>query len=78
MAVMEVLQNNLVPKSKPPVTANSGGTSVGNAAAGGNGADPNDLLQTDPSTTGDKAGAGILTAVVLGLMLSLTYWLVKS
>ncbi|RPB00759.1 putative cell wall glycosyl hydrolase Dfg5 [Choiromyces venosus 120613-1] len=78
MAVMEVIQNNLVPKSKAPVTANNGGTSVGNSAAGGSGADPNSLLQTDPSTTGDKAGAGFLTAAVLGLMLSLTYWLVKS
>ena len=78
MAVMEVLQTNLVPKSKPILTSNTGGTSVGDPSAGGNGIDPNSLLQTDPSTTGDKAGAGILTAIVLGLMLSLTYWLVRS
>lgn len=75
LAVMEVLQSNLIQNAGSLVTANKGGTSKGNPAAGTTTADP--VAQTDPTTTGDKAGAGILTAVVLGLLLSLTYWLVR-
>lgn len=78
LAVMEVLQSNLIQTASPLVTADKGGTSKGNPSAGTTTRDPNDLVQTDPTTGGDKAGAGILTAIVLGLLLSLTYWLVRS
>lgn len=77
LSVMEVLQANLVQGSAPPVTANTGGTSPGDPGAGTDTLNPNDLLQTDPSSTGDRVGAGILTAMVLGLLTGLTYWLVR-
>lgn len=78
MSVLEVLQANLIPQTTPPVTDAEGGTSKGDPAAGTNTLDPEELLQTDPSSPGDKAGAGILTAIVLGLLLGLTYWLLRG
>lgn len=75
LSVMEVLQSNLITMAKPPVTATTGGTSKGDPSAGTT--DVLDLAQTKPTTTRDRAGAGILTAIVLGLLFSLTYWLVR-
>ncbi|KAI5847037.1 glycosyl hydrolase family 76-domain-containing protein [Morchella snyderi] len=78
LSVMEVLQANFITTADPPVTNNTGGTSVGDPTAGTGTSSLESKLQTDPSTTGDKAGAGILTAIVLGLLLSLTYWLLRG
>lgn len=75
LSVMEVLQSNLITTAVPPFTASTGGTSKGDPSAGGGNA--LDLAQTEPTTTGDRVGAGILTAIVLGLLFGLTYWLVR-
>lgn len=78
LSVMEVLQSNLVATAVPPLTASTGGTSKGDPSAGSDDTlTKQELLQTEPSTVGDRAGAGILTAIVLGLLLSLTCWLVR-
>lgn len=78
LAVMEVLQANLITTAIPPLTATTGGTSKGDPSAGTvNTLSKQELLQTEPSTVGDRAGAGILTTIVLGLLFSLTYWLVR-
>ncbi|KAL7268058.1 hydrolase 76 protein [Rhizina undulata] len=76
MAVMETIQSNLVLQSDAPLTQITGGTSIGNPAAG---TDSSDSVVTtlEKTTTGDKAGAGILTGLVLGGLLGLTYWLLK-
>lgn len=67
MAALEVVLANLANDVPPPVTANSGGTSRGDSAAGGS-----DIGRTDPfaglyvpTTTADRAGAGILTAILI-------------
>lgn len=61
--------------SKGPVTSDTGGDSKSDPGAG----------QTDPSsnkptlkkiTTGDKAGAGILTVLFAGLWLGMVAWMV--
>lgn len=78
LAVMEVLQSNLIVTAGAPLTATTGGTSKGDPTAGTTEKlTTQELLQTEPSTVGDKAGAGILTTIVLGLLFSLTYWLVR-
>lgn len=79
MSVMEVVQNLLVNNATPLRTQNAGGTSKGNAAAGSSGGlNTADLKQTAPTTTGDRAGAGILTTICLGSLLGLTYWLIRE
>jgi mannan endo-1,6-alpha-mannosidase len=63
MAALEVIQSNLITQVKAPFTNTTGGTSVGDPNAGS--LTPIDPEQQSPMQTGDKAGAGILTTVVL-------------
>ncbi|KAL3426415.1 cell wall glycosyl hydrolase [Phlyctema vagabunda] len=71
MAALSIIQANLIDEAAQLVTTVTGGTSVGDANAGtpasstgGSGTDANGV-STEPVTTADRAGAGILTAVVL-------------
>ncbi|MCJ1308371.1 hydrolase 76 protein [Agyrium rufum] len=84
MSALSVIQSNLITKVAPPVTATKGGTSKGDPSAGtgntanGPGGSPgvtNPVL-TETITNGDKAGAGILTALTLVLILGLTWWII--
>lgn len=59
-AVLGALKDN----APAPFTSDNGGSSVGNANAGAN--DDDKIAQPRAITTGDRAGAGILTALVLG------------
>lgn len=65
MAAMSAVFVNLLPLESvaPPVTNSTGGTSVGNPNAGSQ-SNPNPEAIT-PATTGDKAGAGIVTTLIL-------------
>ncbi|KAI1392370.1 glycoside hydrolase family 76 protein [Hypoxylon trugodes] len=72
MSAMEVVLANMIEQSKAPVTNSTGGTSIGNPAAGGS-----DEGRVDPTgryyktvSTGDRAGATILTIIVLFSLLS--------
>jgi mannan endo-1,6-alpha-mannosidase len=65
MAAMSAVFVNLLPLESvaPPVTNQTGGTSVGNPNAGAQSvANPAAIT---PATTGDKAGAGIVTTLIL-------------
>ncbi|KAB5566054.1 putative dfg5 protein [Coniochaeta sp. 2T2.1] len=55
-----------------PFTNSTGGTSLGNPEAGG---DPDVLQPQSPVTQGDRAGAGILTALVLVGMGTMMVWI---
>lgn len=78
MSAMSVIQANLITKVGPPVTANKGGTSKGDPSAGSGGDNP--VVVHDPSanmkiTAGDRAGAAILTALVLGGLVGMVVWI---
>lgn len=78
MSAMSVIQANLITKVAAPFTHNTGGTSKGDNNAGSQGDNP--VTVNDPSasmkiTTGDKAGAGILTAIVLTSLVGTTWWI---
>lgn len=66
MAAMSVVFVNLLPLEDvaAPLTNRTGGTSVGNANAGAGSVDNPEALT--PATRGDRIGAGILTALVVG------------
>jgi len=76
MAVLEILQSNLQPFSPGPLAANSGGTSVGNPSAGGAG--DTKVVPLDSITTADKAGAGILTTLVLIATFGGSWWMASK
>ena len=78
MSALSIIQNQLISKVDPPVTAKQGGTSKGDPSAGSQGDNP--VAAADPNankkiTTGDKAGAGILTALVLASLVGGTAWI---
>ncbi|KAG9255443.1 family 76 glycosyl hydrolase [Emericellopsis atlantica] len=50
-------------EADPPVSADTGGTSKGNPGAGGS--DEEKVRVFQPITTGDRAGAGILTTIII-------------
>ena len=78
MSALSIIQANLISKVAPPVTANTGGTSKGDPTAGSGGDNP--VVVHDPSanmkiTAGDRAGAGILTILVLSSFLGMVIWI---
>lgn len=78
MSALSVIQSNLITKVKPPVTQSSGGTSIGDPSAGSGGDHPQKAIDpnaNDHITTGDKAGAGILTGLVLISIVGTTFWM---
>jgi len=78
MAALEVFQSNLIPKVAPPVTESGGGTSKGDPGAGLKDANPVPKLHTSVITTADRAGAGILTGLLLLSMIGVPYWMSKD
>ena len=79
MSALSIIQSNLISKVPPPVTAVKGGTSVGNPSAGSGGDNSNanaNPVITKTISMGDKAGAGILTAITLLLVLGMTWWII--
>ena len=73
MSVLAAVSALLITDAQPPLTEQNGGTSKGNPNAGGGG--DNAQKKTKPITVGDKAGASILTLLVLGSACSLFGWM---
>lgn len=82
MSALAPIQASMIPLKnlKAPLTLATGGTSKGDPDAGttSDGEETNiNPEATREITTGDKAGAGIVTALLLAGTLGGTYWLVK-
>jgi len=79
MAAMEVVLANMIQHVTAPVTNTTGGTSEGNSGAGGSDIgrdDPYSIIDSwRPIGNGDRAGAGILTAVVVMSLLAGLAWI---
>lgn len=78
MNALEVFQSNLLELVPPPLSNSTGGTSKGNPNAGtgsdpaggaGGGGGRGRAGSNNPITTGDRAGAGILTTLVVVFVL---------
>lgn len=79
MSALSAIQSVLITKVRAPVTADKGGTSKGDASAGSQGDNPQTAVlpsgYTSKITAGDKAGAGIITALVLASVLGGVWWI---
>ncbi|GAB7361300.1 hypothetical protein MBLNU230_g1358t2 [Neophaeotheca triangularis] len=79
MSALEVIQSLLIQKSEGPKSSKTGGTSEGDVTAGTEG--DGDLANQSPPpaevTTGDKAGAGILTALFCLVTAGGCWWIVS-
>ncbi|OTB01151.1 glycoside hydrolase family 76 protein [Hypoxylon sp. CI-4A] len=73
MNVLGAVSSLLIGSAKPPVTNATGGTSAGDFNAGST----SDSFGNTPApiTTGDRAGAGILTALVLASAAGMFAWM---
>ena len=76
MSALSVIQSLLIDQAVQLVTNNTGGTSVGNAAAGSGSSSSTDGTVITPATTADRAGAAIMTALVLCGVLGGTAFLI--
>lgn len=76
MAALDVIQANLVTQVDPPVTQDTGGTSKGNPGAGGDPPEPKPKALSYPITTADRAGAGVLTLMIMVTIGGLCGWLI--
>ena len=78
MSALEVIQANLISQVPIPVTNKTGGTSQGNpAAGGGSGSSTNPALSVDTITGKDRAGAGVLTTLVLISVIGGAWWMIS-
>jgi mannan endo-1,6-alpha-mannosidase len=73
MNVLAAVSSLLIDETAAPVTNMTGGTSEGNPNAGSQ--SDNFNRHVTPPTTGDKAGAGILTFIILGMAVGTFGWM---
>lgn len=73
MNVLAAVSSLLMEHTEPPVTAKKGGISKGNPNAGSGSTTPGKHYK--PITTADKAGAGILTFLVLSIACGMFGWM---
>ncbi|EPE35901.1 Six-hairpin glycosidase [Glarea lozoyensis ATCC 20868] len=64
MSALSVIQSLLIDEAPALVTNMTGGTSAGNSAAG-SGSDDSSAGTITPATSADRAGAGVLTAIMV-------------
>ena len=78
MGALSIIQANLIGQVSVPVTNKTGGTSQGNAGAGGGGgvSTSNPALSQNVITQGSRAGAGILTCLVLLSVIGCSWWMI--
>lgn len=75
MAALETIQSTLITRVAAPVTSDDGGTSKGNPNAGNIPQKPDPASLLRPITTADRAGAGILTILMIIGVGGSTSWL---
>lgn len=77
LAALETIQANLIVYASAPYTNDTGGTSLGDVAAGNTetSSNPSAALVITPATTADKAGAAILTVVASAGALVFAWWI---
>lgn len=77
MSALEVMQNLLITQVSGPVGLDNGGLSENDPTAGSD-AGTTLTVDHDPISTGDRAGAGILTALVLAFLFGGGWWLITG
>lgn len=76
MSALEALQNRLVHTKPGPLSEETGATSVGNGSAGTTSTTSETVVHPLDIENKDKAGAGVITAFVLILLLAASWWLI--
>ncbi len=75
MQALSVLGSTLITPAMAPLTARTGGTSKSDPNAGAN-TDADPTANRKPITTSDRAGAGILTLILIVGLVAGSIWLI--
>lgn len=76
MAALSILGTNLLTDAMMPLTNNTGGTSVSNPGAGSASTiNPQSDATVKAVTTSDRAGAGILTLLIIVGVIGGAWWI---
>lgn len=75
MNALEVIQSNLIDTVQGPLGNKTGATSIGDPSAG-TGGDTDPVAPPSAITTADRAGAGILTCLVLVGLVGGGWWMI--
>ncbi|ANB11543.1 Dcw1p [Sugiyamaella lignohabitans] len=78
MSALEVMQNTRALQIAKPLTAHTGGSSKGNPAAGSDSGTSNFLTNSLDISSKDRAGAGILTALLAVGIVGTGWWMMKQ
>lgn len=76
MSALSVLGSQLMSDSLLPVTTDTGGTSKSNPAAGAGSSASATTAPLKKITTADRAGAGILTALIICGVIGGSLWII--
>ncbi len=76
MCALSVVGANLITSDMAPLTLHSGATSKSDPTAGST-ASTDPAATRTPITTKDKAGAGIITVLIIAIIISGSVWLVR-
>lgn len=78
LSALSVIAANLIEEVKPPYSSRTGGSSKGDPGLGSGGDDELPIYGENAVTTAGKAGAGIITALVLGGTLGGAWWMITD
>lgn len=77
MSALAVIGATQITQDMIPLTSTTGGTSSSNPDAGNDAPhNPEDEFKRNPITSGDRAGAAILTILIIGAVIGLCVWIV--
>ena len=77
MSALAVIGATQIDSSMVPLTANTGGSSKSDPNAGNDAPHtPEDEFKKHPITTGDRAGAAILSILIIGAIIGISVWIV--
>lgn len=77
MSALAVIGATQITSAMVPLTASTGGSSKSDPNAGNDAAhNPEDEFKKKPITGGDRAGAAILSILIIGVIIGLSIWIV--
>lgn len=77
MSALAVIGATQITPGMVPLTSSTGGNSTSDPGAGSDAPhNPDDEFKRNPITTADRAGAAVLTIIVIGAIVGISVWIV--
>lgn len=77
MSALAIIGATQITSDMVPLTAATGGNSSSDPNAGNNAPhNPEEEFRKNPITTGDRAGAAVLTILIIGTIIGMSVWII--